>query len=114
MTKSRMGKNALDILAPTDAPVLDTPPVASVPRIGRPPNEERASKVTVMLHDRQVVQLDRLATDIRASTGAVVQRAQIIRALVDAILQSDLGLRDVHDEEGIKSIVAKRLNAGRD
>ena len=55
-------------------------------RPGRPPvHTESWTKVTVVLFDRQVRFLDRLADDIRARHSAAVSRAQLIRALVDSV-----------------------------
>ena len=51
-------------------------------RPGRPPvHEEAWTKVTVVLFNRQIVFLDRLAANIRAQSGAAISRAQLIRAL---------------------------------
>src|SRR4051794_12090990 len=48
---------------------------------GRPPvHRESWSKVSVVLFDRQIVHLDRLATDIRGRSGKILNRAEIIRA----------------------------------
>ena len=49
---------------------------------GRPPvHQETWSKVSVVLFDRQIVHLDRIATDIRGKSGKVLNRAELIRAL---------------------------------
>ena len=53
---------------------------------GRPPvHDEAWTKVTVVLFNRQIVFLDRLAANIRAQSGAAISRAQLIRALLDAV-----------------------------
>lgn len=71
--------------------------------IGRPPvHAEAYSKATVILLNRQIVYLDRLSADIRASSGTVVKRAEIIRALIDALSALDLDLRDVRSEADLK------------
>jgi hypothetical protein len=71
--------------------------------MGRPPvHAEAYSKATVVLMNRQIVYLDRLSADIRAASGAVIKRAEIIRGLIDALAESGLDLRDVHTEEGLK------------
>ena len=47
---------------------------------GRPPvHQESWSKVSVVLFDRQIVHLDRLATDIRGRSGKVLNRAEITK-----------------------------------
>src|SRR6267378_1759071 len=66
----------------------DEPNVAK--RRGRPPSHaERWTKVTVVLMDRQIVFLDRLIADIRATSGASINRANLIRALIDSLAASD-------------------------
>jgi hypothetical protein len=60
---------------------------------GRPPShQETWSKVSVVLFDRQIVHLDRLATDIRGKSGKVLNRAGLIRALIDALIDSGLDI----------------------
>jgi hypothetical protein len=58
-------------------------------RRGRPPvHQESWTKVTVVLFDRQVEFLDRLTANLRTHHGAMVSRAQLIRALVDTVEES--------------------------
>lgn len=77
---------------------------------GRPPvHTEDWAKVTVVLLNRQVVYLDLIAADIRATTGAAVKRAEIIRALVDALAESDLDLTIATSEAELKEIFAAGL-----
>jgi hypothetical protein len=58
---------------------------------GRPPvHNETWSKVSVVLFDRQILHLDRLATDIRGRSGKVMNRAEIIRALIDGLIESGM------------------------
>jgi hypothetical protein len=71
--------------------------------IGRPPmHAEAYSKATVVLLNRQIVFLDRLSADIRAANGAVVKRAEIIRALIDALAESGQDVRDARTEADLK------------
>ena len=58
-------------------------------RPGRSPvHAESWTKVTVVLFDRQVQFLDRLAASIRGEQGVSISRAQVIRALVDSVRDS--------------------------
>jgi hypothetical protein len=60
---------------------------------GRPPvHRETWSKVSVVLFDRQILHLDRLATDIRGKSGKAVNRTEIIRALIDGLLDSGMAV----------------------
>jgi len=73
---------------------------------GRPPvHSEEWSKVTVVLLNRQIVFLDRLSADIRASTGAVVKRAEIIRELIDNLAESSLDLKSVRTAADLRKVL---------
>src|SRR3989442_3962565 len=77
---------------------------------GRPPvHQETWSKVSVVLFDRQIVHLDRLATDIRGKSGKVINRAEIIRALIDGLIDSGMDITGSGSEAGLPSRVARRL-----
>jgi hypothetical protein len=95
--------------APTDTDGGETPAETRKPR-GRPPaHDDQWTKVTVVLLDRQVVFLDRLAADIRAANGSAVSRAHLIRALVDALGDSDVDLTSATSERDIKAVLTRRI-----
>jgi len=48
-------------------------------------HHETWSKVSVVLFDRQIHDLDRLTEHIRARNGKAMNRAEIIRALIDGL-----------------------------
>jgi len=99
----KVGKTADDIFAPTAQETTRRGP-------GRPPvHDEEWTKVTVVLFNRQIVFLDRLAADIRATTGAAISRAEIIRALIDALMDSDLDLTTVTSQADVKALLSDRL-----
>ncbi len=108
MARARVGKAAKNIFAPSG------PATPATPRgPGRPPaHEEPYTKTTVVLRNRQIVELDRLSNEIRAKTGGVVQRAQLIRACVDAVLASGVDLTGARDEDAVRAAVARRLGRG--
>src|SRR5436309_12758995 len=67
---------------------------------GRPiVHTEPWAKITVVLLDRHVAYLDRLAIDIRLKHGRAISRAEIIRGLIEASFQSgiDLSQADASD-----------------
>ena len=71
--------------------------------IGRPPvHTETYTKATVVLWNRQIVYLDRLSADIRAASGAVVKRAEIIRGLIDALAASGEDLSSLTSEADVR------------
>ena len=79
---------------------------------GRPPvHQESWSKVSVVLFDRQIVHLDRLATDIRGRSGKVLNRAEIIRALIDGLIDSGMDVTATGSEADLRARVARRLGS---
>ncbi len=79
------------------------------------PHEEPWSKVTVVLYERQIDSLDRLASDIRfksAKSGSrkvALSRAEIIRAAVDAALESGIDLTPATSESDLKDLILAQL-----
>jgi hypothetical protein len=83
-------------------------------RPGRPPvHDEAWTKVTVVLFNRQIVFLDRLAANIRAQSGAAISRAQLIRSLVDAVADADIDLTSSTSEADLKATLLARLGKYR-
>lgn len=97
-----------DIFAPTRSP-------AERKRgPGRPPvHDEAWTKVTVVLFNRQIVFLDRLAANIRAQSGAAISRAQLLRALIDALSDGDIDLTTARSEQDLKATLLARLGRYR-
>jgi len=80
------------------------------PGRGRPPvHQETWSKVSVVLFDRQIVHLDRLTTDIRDRSGKAINRAEIIRALIDGLIESGMDITASGSEADLRARVARRL-----
>lgn len=97
-----------DIFAPTRRPAVGKR------RPGRPPvHDEAWTKVTVVLFNRQIVFLDRLAANIRAQSGAAISRAQLIRAVVDAISDADIDLTTATSEADLRTTILARLGRYR-
>lgn len=105
--KQQPSKVSADIFAPTTGSVGKRGP-------GRPPvHDEAWTKVTVVLFNRQIVFLDRLASTIRAQSGAAISRAQLIRALVDAAADADIDLTASRTEADLKATILSRLGRQR-
>ena len=68
---------------------------------------------TVVLFNRQIVFLDRLAANIRAQSGAAISRAQLIRALLDAVADADVDLTTARSESDLKTTILSRLGKYR-
>src|SRR5687767_2095716 len=111
--KRKAGKTAKtgeDIFAPTRAGGR----AQQGRRPGRPPvHDEAWTKVTVVLFNRQIVFLDRLAANIRAQSGAAISRAQLIRALLDAVTDADIDLTTAMSEADLKATLLTRLGRYR-
>lgn len=106
--KPKPSKSSADIFAPTRR----TAPAKRRP--GRPPiHDEAWTKVTVVLFNRQIVFLDRLAANIRAQSGAAISRAQLIRALLDAVADADVDLTTATSENDLKAAILTRLGKYR-
>lgn len=106
----RIGKSGKDIFLPR----VESSDAAKQKRRGRrPTHAEPWTKVTVVLFDREIVFLDRLAADIRAANGVAISRANVIRALIDALSESDLDLTGMRSEADLKAILTARLGRYR-
>jgi hypothetical protein len=83
-------------------------------RPGRPPiHDEAWTKVTVVLFNRQIVFLDRLAANIRSQSGAAISRAQLLRSLVDAVADAEIDLTAATSEADLKATMLSRLGRYR-
>jgi hypothetical protein len=77
---------------------------------GRPPvHQETWSKVSVVLFDRQIQDLDRLSRDMRVKNGKTMNRAEIIRALIDGLIESGMDVAGAGSEADLRARVARRL-----
>lgn len=93
-------------VAPTRAPTRSRGKAGP----GRPPvHNETWSKVSVVLFDRQVHDLDRLSEDMRSKNGKTMNRAEIIRALIDGLIESGMDLGASGSEADLRARVARRL-----
>jgi hypothetical protein len=80
------------------------------PLRGRPAiHDDKWSKVSVVLFDRQIVRLDDVVNAIRRRTGAALTRASLIRALIDGVLDSEFDLLTISSEGDLRQQLAKRL-----
>lgn len=90
--------------------VLRVRPQRPKPGPGRPPvHTETWSKVSVVLFDRQISHLDRLTTHARGRNGKNLNRAEIIRALIDGFIDSGMDVTATPSEADLRARVARRL-----
>ena len=80
-------------------------------RRGRPRTHREAwTKVSVVMFERQVLDLDRLTTAIRGKTGANLTRAEVIRALLDALSESRLDVTSIVSGAQLKRMLVQKLS----
>jgi hypothetical protein len=79
----------------------------------RLPSDAAAVRRTPSTGPSQIVFLDRLGADIRAASGVAISRAHVIRALIDALSESDLDLTGTRSEADLKAILTARLGRYR-
>jgi hypothetical protein len=83
---------------------------ADKPGRGRPPiHKEAWSKVSVVLFDRQIAHLDAHHSARQGRKGKALNRAEIIRALIDALIESGMDISSATSEADLRARVARRL-----
>ena len=65
--------------------------------------------MSVVLFDRQIQHLDRLAVTGRGKHGKALNRAEIIRALIDGLIDSGIDVLASTSEAELRATVARRL-----
>ncbi|MGE0450425.1 MAG: hypothetical protein AB7Q29_12695 [Vicinamibacterales bacterium] len=65
--------------------------------------------MSVVLFDRQLAQLDTLGNGSSAIRRRTLNRAEIIRALIDGLLDSGLDVSAATSEADLRAKVARRL-----
>jgi hypothetical protein len=65
--------------------------------------------VSVVLFDRQIEDLDRLSHELRTKNGKKMNRAEIIRALIDGLIESGMDIAGAGSEADLRARVARRL-----
>jgi hypothetical protein len=63
------------------------------------------------MFERQILELDRLTTTIRSRTGATLTRAEVIRALLDALNESRIDITAVTSGAHLKRLISQKLSA---
>ena len=67
--------------------------------------------MSVVMFERQVLDLDRLTAAIRARTGANLTRAEVIRSLLDALSESRLDVTAIVSGAQLKRLLLQKLSA---
>jgi hypothetical protein len=88
--------------------------VIEAKRRGRPTmHTEPWGKITVVLLDRHVADLDRLAIEIRLRHGRAISRAEIIRAFIEAAHLSGVDLSDARTADEMVALLAPARRKSR-
>lgn len=78
---------------------------------GRPiVHTEPWAKITVVLLDRHVAYLDRIAIDIRLKHGKAISRAEIIRGLIEAAFQSGIDLSQAESTDALVGLLTGNVS----
>ncbi|MGH9423169.1 MAG: hypothetical protein ACRD3J_24545 [Thermoanaerobaculia bacterium] len=81
---------------------------------GQPePQSDSWAKITVVLLDRHVAYLDRIAVDIRLSHSFAISRAELIRSLIEAASQTNVVLSDASDGKQMIEMLRDAWSGGR-
>src|SRR5688572_8212777 len=84
---------------------LQTSSALSERRLGRPPRHtEPTCKITVVLLHRHEIFLDRLLLQIKERTRVRISKSEILRALTEAIAESEIDLSSSRSEHEVKDI----------
>lgn len=70
-------------------------------------------KITLVALDRHVAELDRLAIEIRLKHTKAIARAEIIRAFIEAAIESGIDLSEADSAEGIARLLNGHQPVGR-
>jgi hypothetical protein len=77
---------------------------------GRPPRHmEPATSISVVLLDRHDIFLRQLSLLIRQRTGARVSKSEILRALTQAVAESEIDLTTSRSEAELKEVLLSKL-----
>jgi hypothetical protein len=69
----------------------------------------RTKKVTLAIAEDQIVRLDRLTIEIRATTGAIITRSEAVRAIIDAIELTELDLSSIKTQNDLHRAILNHL-----
>ncbi|OPZ23709.1 MAG: hypothetical protein BWZ02_03123 [Lentisphaerae bacterium ADurb.BinA184] len=73
---------------------------------------EGTVKTTVPLYRRHMIALDQFCLDVRAASGAILDRSAVVRAAIEATLQAGIDPAAVQTEADVTAALLARL-AGR-
>ncbi len=78
-------------------------------KTGRPKRLEEWDKHTTILYKRQTAWLRRVTAEIMLKAGVEVKQAEIVRGILDAIVESGIDVTKATSEEDVKQMVLKKM-----
>lgn len=109
----KVGKGVSNIFRKKDTPLKakeGTEADRPKKRLGRPKvHREETLKTVITIRKNQLIWLDRLALEVRDKSDQIIDRGLLIRAFIDAVLESKIDLTGIADEESAKDIIVKKL-----
>lgn len=76
---------------------------------GRPTEIQNPHRTTMTLEERQVDHLDRICAEIKLAGGENLSRSNVVRALLDALADSDLEYSDIRSETRLREAFRESL-----
>src|ERR1041385_484769 len=100
------GQHTLCVVCPTNRRKRGERVTPAKSNRGRPiVHTEPWAKITVVLLDRHVAYLDRLAIDIRLKHGKAISRAEIIRGLIEEAFESGIALSQADSSDTLVGLL---------
>ena len=76
---------------------------------GRPKTIENPYRTTMTLEERQVDHLDRICARIKLAGGENLSRSNVVRALLDALAESNLEYSEIRSENRLRDAFREAL-----
>lgn len=83
----------------------DRPKKAGRPKV----HTDETLKTVITIRKSQLLWLDKLALEVREKSDQIIDRGLLIRAFIDAVLESGIDLSEITSENDAKDIIVKKL-----
>lgn len=105
--KPKLGEKVNSLFEPTTQ--KENPPEEVKREKGRPKHADNIVKTTISLNLHQVVWLDRLSSDIRATSGRIIDRGTLIRGILSAFEKLNLDITSCENEANLTEIIVNKF-----
>lgn len=109
--KSTVEDDALDGLFGLDRDSEDdsTPTLAPRPARAKPPAKPKTKQMSALLYESQIAWLQETVDKIKRNGGTTFRKANVLRALIEVVRESDLSLKNVASEDALKAALVKAI-----